>query len=411
MRHALTALALSLAATAPAQGPALDLRPGDRIVFAGNTFAERLRHFGYFETQLLALHPDLQLTFRNIGWSADEITLQPRPLNFGDIHEHLRRVAADVIFLCYGLNESFKGRDGVEEFRQQLSKYLDDIQSHEYNGESPPRLVLVSPAPQEPMEFLPDTTARNEEIALYTEAMRETAAQKNVVFIDLFSPMLPMMTREGAPAHTINGIHFNEYGYWLAAQVMLAQLGIPAEPIEIALDARDGSARAQGAAISTVAFSPQRKGATLRVALDHLPAPAPPGQVSTASEWTRGVPRISVNGLAPGTYVIVLAGRPVREATAEELARGVLMDQGPWQDQMEAIRREVTYKNQLFFDRYRAVNGYYIYGGRKEPFGVLSFPPEMAEFDALTAKADGEINAMLQAPAPVELSIQPKESK
>lgn len=411
MRHAMTMLALAVAMAAPAHPPALDFRPGDRIVFAGNTFAERLRHFGYFETQLLARHPDLQLSFRNIGWSADEITLQPRPLNFGDIHEHLRRVAADVVFLCYGLNESFKGRDGLEAFKQDLSKYLDDIQAQQYNGESPPRLVLVSPAPQEPIEFLPDTTARNEEIGLYTQAMRETAAEKNIPFIDLFNTMLPMMTREGAPVHTINGIHFNDYGYWLAAQVMLAQLGFPADPIELLLDARDASAAARGAALNAVNFLPQRKGATLTVALDHLPAPAPPHRINAAPEWTQGVPRLVVNGLAPGNYVIALAGRPVREAAAEELARGVLLDKGPWQDRIEAVRREATHKNQLFFDRYRAVNGYYIYGGRKEPFGVISFPPEMAEFDALTEKADTTINAMLGPPPPTEVSIQPKEAK
>ena len=40
----------------------------------------------------------------------------------------------------------------------------------------------------------------------------------------------------------------------------------------------------------------------------------------------------------------------------------------------EAVRR----KNELFFYRWRAVNGEYIYGRRKEPFGVVNFPAEMA---------------------------------
>jgi hypothetical protein len=29
--------------------------------------------------------PDANLTVRNLGWSADEVNLQPRPLNFGSV--------------------------------------------------------------------------------------------------------------------------------------------------------------------------------------------------------------------------------------------------------------------------------------------------------------------------------------
>ena len=46
--------------------------------------AERLQQFNHFETMLMARFPDLELSVRNLGWSGDTITLQPRPLNFGD---------------------------------------------------------------------------------------------------------------------------------------------------------------------------------------------------------------------------------------------------------------------------------------------------------------------------------------
>ena len=36
-------------------------------------------------------------------------------------------------------------------------------------------------------------------------------------------------------------------------------------------------------------------------------------------------------------------------------------------------------KNLQFFYDYRAVNGCYIYGGRKAPFGVVNFPAEFAK--------------------------------
>ena len=66
--------------TAFAQTPTLELRKGDRVVLVGNTLAERLQLFNHFETLLHTRFPELQLAVRNLGWSGDTITLQPRPL-------------------------------------------------------------------------------------------------------------------------------------------------------------------------------------------------------------------------------------------------------------------------------------------------------------------------------------------
>src|SRR5262245_61434387 len=121
LRHPATALLALTAVLLPAsahgqEGPAkLTFQKGDRIVLVGNPFAERAREFGYLETLLQIRFPDLGLTFRNLGYSADEVNLQPRPLNFGDNHQHLTAVKADVIFLCFGMNESFKGAAGLED--------------------------------------------------------------------------------------------------------------------------------------------------------------------------------------------------------------------------------------------------------------------------------------------------------
>ena len=74
------------------------------IVFIGNTFAERLQNNNYFETLLYRSFPDRNLKVRNLAWSADEITLRPRPLNFGTLDEHLHQQKADVVFAFFGLN-------------------------------------------------------------------------------------------------------------------------------------------------------------------------------------------------------------------------------------------------------------------------------------------------------------------
>ena len=110
--------ALTLVSSARAQSPPLELRKGDHIVFLGNTMAERLQQFNYFETMLMARFPDLDLVVRNLGWSGDTITLQPRPLNFGDAARHLKDQKADVILAFFGLNESFDGEAGLPAFKK-----------------------------------------------------------------------------------------------------------------------------------------------------------------------------------------------------------------------------------------------------------------------------------------------------
>lgn len=221
--------ALAGASSAAAQTVPLTLKPGDRIVLVGNTLAERMQHFNHFETLLMTRFPELQLVVRNLGWSADTITLQPRPLNFGDAPTHLARQKADVIFAFFGLNESFAGEAGLAAFEQDLDAYVRAHLEARYNGESPPRLALVSPIAHERLSRLPrvDTDARNRELERYTDAMRRVAAAHGVTFVDLWTPTLRAMQESPRPL-TINGIHLNEDGDRIVARLLAEGLGLPA---------------------------------------------------------------------------------------------------------------------------------------------------------------------------------------
>ncbi|HTE17962.1 MAG TPA: hypothetical protein VK689_06240, partial [Armatimonadota bacterium] len=48
----------------------------------------------------------------------------------------------------------------------------------------------------------------------------------------------------------------------------------------------------------------------------------------------------------------------------------------------------------LFFHRWRPVNGEYVFGRRKEPFGVKDFPPEMRQLEAQIAGRERRIAAL-----------------
>jgi len=50
-----------------------EFKDGDRVVLLGNTLIEREQRYGYWETALTALHPNKDITFRNLGWSGDTV--------------------------------------------------------------------------------------------------------------------------------------------------------------------------------------------------------------------------------------------------------------------------------------------------------------------------------------------------
>jgi putative heme-binding domain-containing protein len=213
--------------------PILELRPGDRIAILGNTLADRMQHFGTFETLLHNRFPRHELVVRNLGFSGDELTLRLRSANFGGPDDHLRFAQADVILAFFGYNESFGGAAGLAKFKQDLAEFIQHTLGEKYNGNTAPRLVLFSPIAHEDLHDrnLPDGKENNARLKLYTAAMAEVAREHHVAFVDLFAPSLALYARSETRL-TINGIHLNRLGdEQLAAVIDRALFAGPGEPV------------------------------------------------------------------------------------------------------------------------------------------------------------------------------------
>ena len=208
-----------------AEGSALKLDKSDHVAYIGNTLADRMQHFGWLETYLHALHPQQELTFRNLGFAADEITLRQRSQNFGDPDQWLAKCEADVVFCFFGYNEALRGADELPKFEKDLTEMIQGMRSQQYNGSSPPRLVVFSPIAHEDLQshHLPDGKVNNVKLKLYTEAMRQICDQENVLFVDLFSLTQSLYQQESEPL-TMNGIHLSDFGNQLVAEAVLRQL-------------------------------------------------------------------------------------------------------------------------------------------------------------------------------------------
>jgi hypothetical protein len=196
----------------------LELKRGDRICLIGNTLFERAQLFGQVPATIQAGFPEHELVIRTLAWSADEVDLMPRPENFADLEQHLCYAKADVILAAYGFNESFAGEQGLPAFRSRLTAFLQRLKSKAFNGESAARIVLVSPIPNENVTGVAAADRNNQNIARYTAAMREVAAEQQVGFVDAFAPLRDLVAAAGDL--TINGCHLNQAGYAAFAKAL-----------------------------------------------------------------------------------------------------------------------------------------------------------------------------------------------
>jgi azurin/glucose/arabinose dehydrogenase len=225
--------ALAILMQARAAEPLVRIEKGDHIAFVGSGLADRQQHQAWFEALIHQAFPEADLTIRHLGVAADEINVRPRSKNTpptewflsmkkGDSHpngkpEVLYKAGtdfgADVIFAYWGFNESFRGQDGLEDFKKNLARYLDKLKAAKFNGESAPRVVLFSPIAHEDLKHpnFSNGEENNRNLSLYTQAMAEVAKAAGVSFVDLYQPSRELFEKTEQPL-SINGIHLNDEG-------------------------------------------------------------------------------------------------------------------------------------------------------------------------------------------------------
>jgi putative heme-binding domain-containing protein len=224
----LTALAAEYFGLRPTASAAADrppvkltLHPGDHVAYVGNTLADRMQHDGWLETLLQSRFPGLELVFRNLGFSGDELTLRLRSQDFGSPDKWLTDTKADVVFAFFGYNESFAGEAGLEKFKKDLAEFIEHTRGQRYNGKSAPQVVVFSPiAFETPRDRnLPDGSLINRRLEAYTAAMEDVARAHGVPFVDLLRPSHELYARSDEPL-TINGVHLTEKGNKRLAEVI-----------------------------------------------------------------------------------------------------------------------------------------------------------------------------------------------
>jgi lysophospholipase L1-like esterase len=369
-----------------------ELADGDRVVFLGNTLLEREQRDGYWETLLTIRYPRCRIQFRNLGWSGDTVFGEARA-GFGStadgfrhLKEHVFALQPTVLFIGYGLNESFAGEAGLPRFLEGLRVLLDTL------APTKARMVLLSPMHHEDLgPPLPDPAELNKNLRLYRDALRKVAEQRGYRFVDFYDWLSDGRRASPPVPLTDNGIHLTAYGYWRAAAALERGLGLM--PLRShAVVELDRKAR-------THAF---------KITRETLPPPPAPADVPAGVSLPGDTFVLRLRGLAPGTYQLKIDARPVATATAEAWAAGVGLTEGPDRDQVEQLRQRIIEKNRLYFYRWRPQNETYLFGFRKQEQGQNA--REIPLFDPLVAKQEEEI-AKLRIPVAHKYELVPTSDR
>jgi mono/diheme cytochrome c family protein/glucose/arabinose dehydrogenase len=213
-------LGLALAAVLPATGQ-IQLQKGDTVGIIGNALADRMQHDGWVETVLQSQLAGQNVAFRNLAVAGDTITSRPRSEGVPSPDDYLAHIKADVVFAFFGYNESFGGEAKAGQFGSDLGAMIDKYQAAKFNGGSAPRIVLFSPIAHEDLgdPLLPDGSANNINLELYTKTMKEVAQTKGVGFVDLFGASKALYAASDAPL-TLNGVHLLPVGNRRLAEVI-----------------------------------------------------------------------------------------------------------------------------------------------------------------------------------------------
>lgn len=331
----------------------LAFKQGGRIVFLGGSLFENELEKGYLEFAMTSRWPDLDLTFRNLGWTGDNVFAEARstfttpPTPYQQLFQQIRSTNPDHVLIAYGGVESQNGKEGLNRFVEGLEAIIDSVDA------LGAQTILLSTIPVKLAGSLENTVTQNKNLKLYADAISSIASKRKKRYVDLYSPIAGNTNN----LFLDNGIHLNDAGYYYLAQVLEQALGWPPRESKVTVETSNAAATASGPA-KIISSQGQKIVFSLQEAI--LPLP----EIASRKSSAKTSVSVQINGLKNGRYTLMENGQQLVTASAADWAKGVVLDHGVSQEQAIRICNDIVKKNKLFFQQYRPMNRTYILGFR-----------------------------------------------
>jgi len=356
--------------------PPLEFKQGQRIVFLGSSLFENELENGYLEFAMTSRWPDLDLTFRNLGWTGDNVYAEGRstftspPGPYQQLFQQIRSTRPDWVLIAYGGVESQQGKEGLGGFVNGLGALIDSVDA------LGAQTILLSTIPVKLAGTPENTAVQNSNLRLYADAIASVASKRKKRYVDIYTPLAGNTNA----LYLDNGIHLNGAGYQYLARVLEEAFGWPPRESRVTINAGDSTASGPAEIISgtqgKIVFSVEEP---------VLPFPVTGG----VKPGAKAAVSVQVNGLKEGRYTLTENGRNPVTATGAEWAEGVALDGETSQKQAAEVRDCIVRKNALFFQQYRPRNRTYILGFRSYEQG--NNKRDLDDMDPLIAGLEAQI--------------------
>lgn len=190
---------------------------GETIALMGGATVFEMQRYGFLEAGFQKAFSGKELKFRNLGWAADTVYRQQRPMYFytekgdtreGSVPDQREKVKPGTFILFFGRMESLDGEAALPSFVEAYAGLVEAL------GKYTSRMILVQPIPFPETGPAKELAAdRNRVLAKYSEAI-ESLARRNQA-ISLPVEEMPVECFEK------NGLYLNARGQEeLARQVV-----------------------------------------------------------------------------------------------------------------------------------------------------------------------------------------------
>lgn len=328
------------------------LKPGDRMVFLGDSITEQ-RNYTRFVMDYFALrYPGQKIEFRNAGWVSDTAV--------GGL-KRLQRDVLDlkptVVSICYGMNDA-----GVSAYNQATyDRYIGAMKElidtlHKRNI----RVVLITAGCVDESKAS-RLAGYNATLGQFAKQLCEFAAKENVPCYNIHDPMLQMLNAAKAadPGFVMmnDGVHPNHSGHIVMAYGLLKALGCAGSASGLAIDAKASKAecdrcKVEGLNVTESEITFKRTDDALPLYLDddawNSVKYFPPIEEFDAY-------KLKVTGLKPGNWKLSVEGAAIGTYTDEELANSINLAAapGPWKQLGSDVNDITTDQEGVYYTRWR----------------------------------------------------------
>lgn len=366
----------------------------NRVVFLGNTLISRMEKYSFLETAITARWPHHNITFRNLGWPADNVFGTARS-EFGSAHntqsweppaheegfgytkllKQVENARPTTLIVGYGSEAAFT--ENEMSYRRFAAGYETLLTALEATGA---QIILITPPRQEDLgSSMPNPTERNTRLQRAATMICDVAQKRGHRCIDLFEELVAYKPDERL---TENGMHLSELGYRRMAELFIRGFGLGNNAPSVIFDSDGQVTHVTAATLGN--YVRTNRGFRIDITADSL--------VSAPTVIT-----------AVGDNLLKIDGEIHTQEHQPQWSRGVTIDRGPNYQQAEELRQLIVEKNRLHRYRFRPLNKTYIFLFRRHEMGHLA--REVEDFDRLIEEKE-ELIARLRRPQPHRFELE-----